>query len=48
LQLYKSFGHKVSERSSQGAAMSVYHDRRANLFLGAADSRRGDGAAVGF
>lgn len=48
LQLYKSLGHKVSERSSQGAAMSVYHDRRANLFLGAADSRRDDGAAVGF
>ena len=48
LKLYKSLGHKVSERSSQGAAMSVYHDRRANLFLGAADSRRDDGAAVGF
>jgi hypothetical protein len=26
----------------------VFHDRDAGLFLGASDSRRGDGAAVGY
>ena len=48
IRLYEARGHRLSERGSQGAAMGVYHDRRNGLFLGAADSRRGDGAAVGY
>lgn len=48
LRLYEEKGHEVRVRGSQGAAMGVYHDREAGLFLGAADSRRGDGAAVGY
>ena len=48
IRLYKERGHRLTERSSQGAAMGVYHDREAGLFLGASDSRRDDGAAVGY
>ncbi|CAE7162352.1 ggt [Symbiodinium microadriaticum] len=48
LRLYQAKGHQVRERGSQGAAMGVYHDRANDLFLGAADSRRGDAAAVGY
>ncbi len=48
LRLYEAKGHQLRERGSQGAAMGVYYDRAAGLFLGSADSRRGDGAAVGF
>ena len=48
IRLYEARGHRLSERGSQGAAMGVYHDRRNGLFLGASDSRRGDGAAVGY
>lgn len=48
LRLYQDKGHQVRERGSQGAAMGVYHDRANGLFLGASDSRRGDGAAVGY
>jgi gamma-glutamyltranspeptidase/glutathione hydrolase len=48
LRLYQAKGHQVRERGSQGAAMGVYHDRSNDLFLGAADSRRGDAAAVGY
>ncbi|MED6333119.1 MAG: gamma-glutamyltransferase, partial [Pseudomonadota bacterium] len=48
IRLYKERGHSLTERSSQGAAMGVYHDRGAGLFLGASDSRRDDGAAVGY
>ena len=48
IRLYKERGHSLTERSSQGAAMGVYHDREAGLFLGASDSRRDDGAAVGY
>lgn len=48
LRLYEALGHPVRIRGAQGAAMAVYHDREAGLFLGASDSRRGDGAAVGW
>ncbi|MDP6537596.1 MAG: gamma-glutamyltransferase [Gammaproteobacteria bacterium] len=48
IRLYEDRGHRLSVRGSQGAAMGVYHDREAGLFLGASDSRRGDGAAVGY
>ncbi|MCY4183353.1 MAG: gamma-glutamyltransferase, partial [Gammaproteobacteria bacterium] len=48
IRLYEAMGHEFRSRGTQGAAMGVYHDREAGLFLGAADSRRGDGAAVGY
>lgn len=48
MRLYEAMGHSLMSRGSQGAAMGVYHDREAGLFLGASDSRRGDGAAVGY
>ncbi len=47
IRLYQAKGHSLRERGTQGAAMGVYHDRENNLFLGASDSRRGDGAAIG-
>lgn len=48
MRLYEAMGHSLMSRGSQGAAMGVYHDREAGLFLGASDSRRGDGAAAGY
>lgn len=48
LKIYQSMGHELRGRGSQGSAMGVYHDREAGLFIGAADSRRGDSAAVGY
>lgn len=48
IKLYQDKGHQLSERRAQGAAMGVYHDREEGLFHGAADSRRGDGGAVGY
>ena len=48
LLMYEALGHPVRVRGAQGAAMAVYHDREAGLFLGASDSRRGDGAALGY
>ena len=48
LNSYQNRGHQIRERGSQGAAMGVYYDRDQDLFLGAADSRRGDGGAVGY
>ena len=48
LRLYEDKGHNTSERGSQGAAMVVYFNREEGLFEGSADSRRGDGAAVGY
>jgi len=48
IRLYEAKGHRLRERGSQGSAMLVYHDRENGLFLGAADSRQGDGAAVGY
>ena len=48
IKLYEAKGHRISERSSQGAAMGVLYNRDEDLFEGASDSRRGDGAAVGY
>jgi gamma-glutamyltranspeptidase/glutathione hydrolase len=48
IRLYEAKGHEVRARGSQGAAMGVYYDRANGLFMGASDSRRGDGAAVGY
>ncbi len=48
LRLYRNMGHEVEMDDQQGRAMGVYHDRDNDLFLGAADSRAGDGAAVGY
>ncbi|MEX2130568.1 MAG: gamma-glutamyltransferase, partial [Pseudohongiellaceae bacterium] len=48
LRIYQELGHQLRGRGTQGAAMGVYHDREAGLYLGASDSRRGDGAAVGY
>lgn len=48
IRLYEDRGHQLRERGSQGAAMAVYYDRENGLFEGASDSRRGDGAAVGY
>lgn len=48
LRLYQEKGHQTRVRGSQGAAMGVYYDREAGLFLGAADSRQGDAGAVGY
>jgi gamma-glutamyltranspeptidase/glutathione hydrolase len=48
LESFQARGHQIRERGSQGAAMGVYYDRDQNLFLGASDSRRGDGGAVGY
>ena len=48
IRLYEAKGHRIRERSSQGAAMGVYYNRDEGMFEGASDSRRGDGAAVGY
>lgn len=48
IRLYEEKGHRFNERGAQGAAMAVYYDRENGLFEGASDSRRGDGAAVGY
>ena len=48
LESFQARGHQIRERGSQGAAMGVFYDREQNLFLGASDSRRGDGGAVGY
>jgi gamma-glutamyltranspeptidase/glutathione hydrolase len=48
IELYEARGHRFRERSAQGAAMAVFYDRVNKLFEGASDSRRGDGAAVGY
>ena len=48
IRLYEEMGHEVRVRGEQGSAMGVYHDRDSDLFLGAADSRAGDGGVVGY
>lgn len=48
IRLYEEKGHRLTSRGTQGAAMAVYYDRVNGLFEGAADSRRGDGGAVGY
>ncbi|MGH8194846.1 MAG: gamma-glutamyltransferase [Woeseiaceae bacterium] len=48
VRLYKEFGHAVRESDSFGSAMGVYHDLENDVYLGAADSRAPDGAAVGY
>ncbi|MFK7863213.1 MAG: gamma-glutamyltransferase [Pseudohongiellaceae bacterium] len=48
IELYEAKGHRIRARGTQGAAMSVYYDRDNGFFLGAADSRRGDGGAAGY
>ena len=48
VRLYEEKGHQFRERTAQGAAMAVYYDRANGIFEGSSDSRRGDGAAVGY
>lgn len=48
IRLYEAMGHELRVRGAQGAAMGVYIDHANDIFLGASDSRRADGAAVGF
>ena len=48
IRLYEAKGHRLRIRGTQGAAMSVYNDRENGFFMGAADSRRGDGGSAGY
>ena len=48
LALYQERGHPLRLTDSIGSAMGVYHDREAGRYLGAADSRADDGAAIGY
>lgn len=48
VRLYKEFGHAVRQSDTFGSAMGVYHDLENDDYLGAADSRAPDGAAVGY
>jgi gamma-glutamyltranspeptidase/glutathione hydrolase len=48
IRLYEEFGHNVRRVAGIGSAMGVYYDRKNDVYLGAADSRAEDGAAVGF
>ena len=48
LQLYQAKGHEIRTRGSQGAAMGIWIDHDTGLYQAASDSRRGDGAAVGY
>lgn len=48
LEKYKSLGHTIKVRDSIGMAMGVYYDQASGLYLGSADSRGGDSAAVGY
>lgn len=48
IRLYEAMGHEIRVRGNQGSAMGIFIDRETGLFHGAADSRDGDGAAVGY
>jgi len=48
IRLYEAKGHTTRVGNNQGSAMGIYYDRETGLFQGAADSRAGDGAAVGY
>ena len=48
LRLYEAKGHETRTRGTQGAAMGIWIDYEAGIYQGASDSRRGDGAAVGY
>lgn len=48
LEKFQQYGHNVKTVRTIGMAMGVYHDFENSLFLGAADSRGGDAAAVGY
>jgi gamma-glutamyltranspeptidase / glutathione hydrolase len=48
VRLYKNMGHAVRVTDSMGSAMGVFYDRDNDVYLGAADSRAPDGAAVGY
>jgi gamma-glutamyltranspeptidase/glutathione hydrolase len=48
IRLYEAMGHTTRVRGNQGSAMGIFIDRESGLFHGAADSRSGDGAAVGY
>jgi len=48
ISLYQELGHNVRRVGTIGSAMGVFHDREKGVFLGAADSRAEDGAAVSY
>ena len=48
VRLYEELGHNVRRVATIGSAMGVFHDRENGVFLGAADSRAEDGAAVSY
>ena len=48
LKLYEAKGHETRVRGTQGHAMGIFYDRETGLYHGAADSRAGDGAAIGY
>ena len=48
IDLYEELGHPLIFTDSIGSAMGVYHDRATGVYLGAADTRADDGAAVGY
>lgn len=48
IRLYEAKGHETRVRGNQGSAMGIFIDRENGHFHGAADSRSGDGAAVGY
>ena len=48
IRLYEAKGHETRVRGNQGSAMGIFIDRDNGLYHGAADSRAGDGAAVGY
>jgi gamma-glutamyltranspeptidase/glutathione hydrolase len=48
IRLYEELGHNVRRVGTIGSAMGVSHDRENGVFLGAADSRAEDGAAMSY